>query len=63
MIDPKEILGAQEEQTDSRLTDIEGSFGCPEQGCYEYTYQGKFNGDTRQITWVCSNGHKGSATL
>ena len=63
MIDPRNFLSSKEEEPEENLEDIEGSFSCPQQTCYSYTTYGKFNKDTRVVTWVCENGHKGAALL
>lgn len=63
MIDPLNFLAKEEAPKNPDIEDFEGSFGCPEQGCYETTTLGKFNKSTRMITWTCINGHNGSASL
>lgn len=65
MIDPLVFLAKEKEAKviDPDVEDFEGSFGCPEQGCYETTTLGKFNKSTREITWTCINGHNGRANL
>jgi|LakMenEpi03Aug12_release.lakeMendotaPanAssembly.Ray.scaffolds.fasta_scaffold2065581_2 hypothetical protein len=65
MIDPKSFISTDSESKnhDSELIDIEGSYGCPENGCYETSYEAKFNERQRLITWVCSNGHPGKASI
>ena len=62
MIDPKLFL-SQNTKKEEDLIDFEGSYGCPEQGCYEITQSAKFNERERVVTWICSNGHLGRATL
>ena len=61
MIDPKEFVSTN--QDEDSLTEMGGSYGCPEIGCYEVTTSGKFDSNTRLISWVCSKGHKGSVTI
>ena len=63
MIDPISFLGSDHPDGDKNLVDMEGSFSCPEQGCYEVTMIGKFNPSTRIIIWKCVNGHNGKASL
>ena len=64
MINPKDFLGKDNSlKNDDELVDIEGTFSCPENGCFETTIIGKFNERERIITWVCPNGHLGRATL
>jgi hypothetical protein len=63
MIDPISFLASEKQQEDDQLTEIEGSFGCPEQGCYETTTVGKFDSSTRVVIWTCVNGHNGKASL
>jgi hypothetical protein len=63
MIDPKDFLSSNNMREDDDLIDLEGSFSCPEQGCYELTTLGKFNERERIITWTCINGHAGRAGL
>lgn len=62
MINPNAFLSSNDNE-EQNLTDMDGSFGCPEMGCYEYTTNGKFDSRTRVLTWTCINGHKGSVTL
>lgn len=63
MINPKDFLSTGSQQESSELVDFEGSYSCPEQGCYEVTTSAKFNERERIVTWICSNGHLGRATL
>lgn len=63
MIDPMSFLASEQSSKDDGLVDMEGSFGCPEQGCYEVTTIGKFDPSTRVIVWKCINGHNGKASL
>lgn len=62
MIDPRLMISG-EPQEDEDVIEMEGSYGCPQQGCYETTRIGKFDIKTRSVTWTCVNGHKGSATI
>ena len=39
MIDPKEFMSSENEDDD--LTEMGGSYGCPEIGCYELIVTGK----------------------
>ena len=63
MINPRDFLSSGSPQQDLDLVDMEGSFSCPEYGCYEVTTKGKFNERERIITWTCVNGHAGRAGL
>lgn len=65
MIDPKDFLSYSDttQNKNSELIEIDGTFSCPEQGCYEISRQGKFNERERVVTWICSKGHLGRATL
>lgn len=64
MINPKDFLSnSDDSEYQSDLVEIDGTFSCPEQGCYEVTLSGKFNERERIITWVCSSGHLGRAMI
>lgn len=63
MIDPRDFLSNSKDSTSEEIEEIGGSFSCPEQGCYKTTSEGLFNPNTRVVTWVCSEGHAGKATL
>ena len=62
MIDPESFLSSKPKQED-KLIDFEGSYSCPEQGCYLVTTTAKFDEDNRIVYWTCSNGHPGKASL
>lgn len=63
MIDPISFLSSEQSNQNDELIEIEGSFGCPQQGCYETTTVGKFDPSTRVVIWKCINGHNGKATM
>lgn len=63
MINPRLFLSGQANNQPDESVEIEGSYSCPEQGCYEVTQLAKFNERERIVTWVCSNGHLGRASL
>lgn len=63
MIDPRDFLSAGSSTDVEEIEEVEGTFSCPENGCYEMTYEGLMNPNTRVVTWICSNGHQGKATI
>jgi hypothetical protein len=63
MIDPKDFLSKGSSAVTEDIVEIDGTFSCPEQGCYLVSREGLMNVNTRVVTWVCSNGHQGKATL
>lgn len=63
MIDPKEFLSRNSSTSTDELEEIEGTFSCPENGCYKVTSHGLINPNTRVITWTCSEGHVGKAKI
>jgi len=63
MIDPISFLSSEQSNQNDELVEIEGSFSCPQQGCYETTTVGKFDSSTRVVIWKCINGHNGKATM
>ncbi len=62
MIDPEKFISSKPSSND-RLIDFEGSYSCPEQGCYEVTTTAKFDEQNRTIMWTCVNGHPGKASI
>jgi len=62
MIDPNSFLSSSKKD-DDRLIDFEGSYSCPEQGCYETTTSAKLDESSRTIFWTCINGHPGKASI
>ena len=62
MIDPKTFIKDTVQQK-SIYKDIEGSFNCPEQGCFESTTEGKYDSENKKVYWVCPKGHEGNANL
>ena len=63
MIDPREFVSNDIAKTPDKLRVMQGSFACPEQGCYEVATEGKYDEENRKIFWICPNGHEGSAKL
>lgn len=63
MINPKSFLSGETDNKPDESIEIEGSYSCPEQGCYEVSYVAKFNERQRLITWTCKNGHPGKASI
>ncbi|NDB82850.1 MAG: hypothetical protein EB127_08935 [Alphaproteobacteria bacterium] len=63
MINPRDFLSENSQQDTRNLIDMDGTFSCQENGCFEITTTGKFNESDRVITWVCSQGHAGRANL
>jgi hypothetical protein len=64
MINPKDFLSQSKSPTiTDEIEEIGGSFSCPEQGCYNVSKEGLFNPNTRVVTWTCSDGHNGKATI
>lgn len=63
MIDPKDFVSEDTPKSKSRYKAIEGSFSCPEQGCYEVAKEGHYDEENRKVFWLCPNGHEGSARL
>jgi hypothetical protein len=62
MIDPKNFIKPSPKQNKT-FKDIEGSFSCPEIGCFEVSSTGKYDSENKKVYWVCPNGHEGSARL
>jgi len=62
MIDPKDFISSKQVVSED-IEEIFGTFACPENGCYEVSQEGLLNVDTRVVTWMCSNGHPGKASL
>lgn len=62
MIDPSLFLSSGSNENEKTI-ELEGSFSCPEEGCYETTTVGKFDQSTRIVVWTCINGHKGKASI
>jgi hypothetical protein len=64
MINPKDFLSSPASSiSDEEIEEISGTFSCPEQGCYIVSTDGLFNPNTRVVTWTCSDGHNGKATI
>lgn len=63
MIDPREFIKNSNDSSKNKLQDIDGSFACPENGCYEVSTSGKYDENERKIFWTCSNGHEGVAII
>lgn len=63
MIDPKDFLSSDTATVTDDIVEIDGTFSCPERDCYERARQGLLNPNTRVVTWICSNGHQGKATI
>jgi hypothetical protein len=64
MIDPKAFLSTDpEEKENERYRAMQGSFSCPENGCYEVATEGQYDEFNRKIFWTCPAGHDGSARL
>jgi hypothetical protein len=62
MIDPKTFITSSPNKSRS-LKDIEGTFTCPEPGCFEITSEGKYDSENKKVYWTCSNGHESGARL
>lgn len=63
MIDPRAFLSNDPSNSPGKYRAIQGSFSCPEQGCYEVANEGQYDEENRKVFWTCSNGHDGSARL
>lgn len=64
MIDPRTFVSDDAGKSISgKFKIIEGSFSCPEQGCYEVSKEGHYDEENRKVFWTCPNGHDGSARL
>jgi hypothetical protein len=64
MIDPKDFLSPPVSFVSSdEIEEISGTFSCPEQGCYLVSTEGLLNPNTRVVTWICSDGHNGKASI
>lgn len=63
MINPKSFISGSSNERPDESVEIEGSYSCPEQGCYKVTYLARFNERERVLTWVCPNGHLGRASI
>jgi len=61
MIDPKTFI--KNVKPKKQMREINGSFSCSEQGCYEVSSIGMYDAEDRKVYWVCPNGHEGSARL
>jgi hypothetical protein len=62
MIDPRQFIRVPEKDTKT-YKEINGSFMCPEPGCFEVTSSGKYDNENKKVYWTCVNGHDGSARL
>lgn len=62
MIDPKIFINSPKKEN-KQYKDINGSFSCPEPGCFEVTSSGKYDYENKKVYWTCVNGHDGSARL
>lgn len=62
MIDPKSFVSTNTPQN-MPLKDIEGTFTCPEPGCFEIMSSGKYDSENKKVYWVCPAGHDGEARL
>ena len=60
MIDPKDFISSQQSK-EKELPKVEGTFSCPEQGCYEVVTEAEYDEENRKAFWVCPNGHEGGA--
>jgi len=61
MIDPKTFV--KNVKNNSNFKDIEGTFSCPEPGCFLTVSNGRYDPNNKKVYWVCPNGHEGSARL
>lgn len=62
MIDPKSFITAPSKSSSS-FKKIEGTFSCPEQGCFEVSTEGAYDPANKKVYFTCPNGHDGSARL
>jgi len=60
MIDPKDFISSDQSKN-KELPTVEGTFSCPEQGCYEVVTEAEYDEENRKVFWVCPNGHEGGA--
>ena len=60
MINTKDCISS-EKSNSKELPTVEGTFSCPEQGCYEVVTEAEYDEENRRAFWVCPNGHEGSA--
>jgi hypothetical protein len=62
MIDPKKFITSPSKEG-GKYKEIDGSFSCPETGCFEVSNKGKYDAENKKVYWTCPNGHQGSARL
>lgn len=60
MIDPKEFITAEPTEN-KKMPTVEGTFSCPEQGCYEVVTEADYDEENKKAFWTCPNGHDGGA--